>query len=123
MKGLSKRERQAEGKKGGVVRMAFLTCIVPKLGENVMQVINAAGEGGAPSMDVDEVRFHLITRIVPCPKPPVLLSSLANLLISFQFGWMTHTDHEATAKIVFNDLPLEQGIVEAKKFGHHSGYV
>ena len=59
LKGITKKEREQQGKKGGVVRIAYMTSIVPKIGENLGQVINAVSEkgaGGTPPIDVD-VRF------------------------------------------------------------------
>ncbi len=38
-KGLSKRERQVEGKKGGVVRIAYMTSLVPAIGVTPMAVL------------------------------------------------------------------------------------
>jgi pimeloyl-ACP methyl ester carboxylesterase len=35
-KGLSKHERQQQGKPGGVVRLAYITALVPDLGENAV---------------------------------------------------------------------------------------
>lgn len=54
LKGVTKKERAEQGKKGGVVRAAYITSIVPKIGENLATVISAAGDqGGAPPIDVD----------------------------------------------------------------------
>ncbi|KAF2824284.1 alpha/beta-hydrolase [Ophiobolus disseminans] len=50
LKTITKSERSAQGKRGGVIRIAYLTCIVPKVGENLVTTIR----GGAPEMSVDE---------------------------------------------------------------------
>ena len=42
IKGISKAEREKEGKKGGVVRVAYMTCLVPAVGENAGDVLAAA---------------------------------------------------------------------------------
>lgn len=39
-KGLSKEERKAEGKPGGIVRLAFMTCLVPALGQSARDVLS-----------------------------------------------------------------------------------
>lgn len=60
LKGVTKKERKQQGKTGGVVRVAYITSIVPAVGENLGTVISAAGEGngGAPPISIDEVRFQ-----------------------------------------------------------------
>ncbi|CAO2652876.1 Nn.00g022870.m01.CDS01 [Neocucurbitaria sp. VM-36] len=91
LKGVTRKEREEKGKKGGVVRAAYITCIVPKIGENLATVIAAAGDkGGAPPIDIDED------------------------------GWMSQPRPDLTAKIVFNNLSPERGTAEAAKFGRHS---
>jgi hypothetical protein len=50
---ITKSARLAAGKKGGVTRIAYLTAIVPKVGDNLVTTI----AGGAPAMDIDEVSF------------------------------------------------------------------
>ena len=47
---MSKSSRSSEGKKGGVTRLAYLTAVVPKEGNNLVTTI----AGGAPSMGVSE---------------------------------------------------------------------
>jgi hypothetical protein len=47
--------REAQGKKGGVVRLAYLTAVVPKVGDNLVATI----AGGAPPMEPDEVYSSL----------------------------------------------------------------
>lgn len=39
VKGLSKEERAKAGKKGGVVRIAYMTCLVPEVGQNAMGIL------------------------------------------------------------------------------------
>lgn len=55
LKGLSRAAREKEGKKGGVVRLAYLAALVPAIGENVV-----AGIEGCPSgyTETDEVSLH-----------------------------------------------------------------
>jgi hypothetical protein len=40
-KGLGKSERQKVGKKGGIVRLAYMTCLVPDLGQAAKDVLAA----------------------------------------------------------------------------------
>lgn len=39
VKGLSKTERQKQGKKGGIVRLAYMTCLVPPIGGTAASVL------------------------------------------------------------------------------------
>jgi len=88
VKGLSKAEREKEGKKGGVVRIAYMTCLVPEVGK-------AAPDGMDPSV----------------------MSSITTL---DEDGWMTQCDFPASARIVFNHQPADEGAAWAAKFLEHS---
>lgn len=95
LEGLTKTERVASGLVGGVVRIAYLSGVVPRLGWNVYKTVNAAtaasSSAGAPAVDVDS------------------------------FGWMVHKDPHATAEAVFNCLPPETRISNTVLFGPHAG--
>lgn len=41
-KGLGKEERAKQGKQGGIVRLAYITCLVPALGETAGEVLKGA---------------------------------------------------------------------------------
>lgn len=56
-KGLSKSERQKEGKKGGVVRIAYMTALVPAVGATGMSVLANAPEENRIDFKID-VRLH-----------------------------------------------------------------
>jgi hypothetical protein len=56
LKGITKAARSAQGKKGGVVHIGYLTAIVPAEGQNLGETI----KGGAPGMGVDEVSLTLL---------------------------------------------------------------
>jgi hypothetical protein len=43
--------RSMKGKEGGVIHLAYLTAVVPNMGENLVTTI----AGGAPPMEPDEV--------------------------------------------------------------------
>lgn len=53
LKGVTKKEREQLRKSGGVVRIAYLTAVVPRLGENCGQTLGS--REGAP-VEVGEVR-------------------------------------------------------------------
>jgi hypothetical protein len=48
LKYMTKKEREQRGKSGGVVRVAYLTAAVPRLGESCGRIL--VGGKGAPSM-------------------------------------------------------------------------
>lgn len=56
--GLSKAERKAAGKQGGIIRLAYMTCLVPAVGET----------GGAVLMDVPKEKE---VGLVPDVRPPL----------------------------------------------------
>ena len=43
-KGLGKEERQKAGKKGGIVNIAYMTCLVPELGKSSVDVLRVVPE-------------------------------------------------------------------------------
>ena len=52
VKGLTKRERSAQGKSGGVVRLAYMTALVPPVGKSLAET----NVGSGPmSIEVGEV--------------------------------------------------------------------
>jgi pimeloyl-ACP methyl ester carboxylesterase len=53
-KGLSKEERKAQGKSGGIVRLAYMTAVVPAVGQSAQNVLSGTrNDGDMPvSMDV-----------------------------------------------------------------------
>lgn len=54
VKGLSKEKRQEEGKKGGIVRLSYLTALVPALGTPAMGVL-----AGVPTENRDEFQVDV----------------------------------------------------------------
>jgi hypothetical protein len=109
--------RSAQGKKGGVIRLAYITAVVPAVGQNLASVVGS----GAPPMQPDEVS-----------SPPLLtirLSYIQSAIYIYQResnaykqdGWLEQTDHAATASFCLNSIPLSEGIALSKAmFGHHS---
>lgn len=53
IKGLTKAQRNSNGKAGGVVRLAYMTCLVPKLGETAGAVLAGAPPENAIKMEPD----------------------------------------------------------------------
>ncbi|KAL5358343.1 Alpha/beta hydrolase fold-1 [Aspergillus floccosus] len=90
-KGLSKHERQQQGKPGGVVRLAYIAALVPDLGENAMGLsARYQDERNQAEMKHDEN------------------------------GWIGPVDIAASAKVVFSSLPLEKGIAWIQRLPRHS---
>ncbi|OQU99578.1 hypothetical protein CLAIMM_05188 [Cladophialophora immunda] len=89
-KGLGKEERRKQGEPGGLVNLAYLTCLVPALGANARSILAEAPDEHKVDMKVHED------------------------------GWMEHYRPESTAAICFSSLPLEEGTAWVKKFPKHS---
>ncbi|KXT11246.1 hypothetical protein AC579_6992 [Pseudocercospora musae] len=93
--GLTKVEREKEGKQGGIIRIAYMTSVVPPLG----------GSAGTTMADVPEDQ-----RLAPG----------SGLDIDGK-GWLTHTSPARTAAISCSDLPPEEGQAWVKSMVQHSG--
>jgi len=91
VKGLGKEERQKEGKKGGIVRLAYLTAIVPPV--------------GSPSADVLSGNSELPNQ---------------NPLSVDDKGWLFPGDISIWAVNTFSDLPKEEGEAWIRRFPRHS---
>ncbi|PVH74121.1 alpha/beta-hydrolase, partial [Cadophora sp. DSE1049] len=89
-KGLSKAERQAEGKEGGIVRLAYMTAVVPALGVSAQGVLADLPPENQTSMKMDE------------------------------HGWLYHDPVSASAALTFSDLPPAEGEAWIYKFPQHS---
>ncbi|EUC35680.1 hypothetical protein COCCADRAFT_24366 [Bipolaris zeicola 26-R-13] len=57
LKGITKKEREQQGKLGGVVRIAYLTALAPRLGETAFQTLGDQG-GVVPSAGEDGWMYH-----------------------------------------------------------------
>jgi len=90
MKGLSVEERQKQGKKGGIIRIAYMTCLVPALGKSASEVLESISNEDQIQMRVDEN------------------------------GWMFQDNISQSAALCFSDIPQEEGELWAEKFGCHS---
>ncbi|KAK8119369.1 uncharacterized protein PG998_003995 [Apiospora kogelbergensis] len=85
VKGLSKTCRQKQGLEGGVVRIAYMTSLVPKLGASAYSALAAMSPEDQAPIVVDEA------------------------------GWIYYTDMTRLAQLSFTDLPLQEGIEWASK--------
>lgn len=52
-RGLARRERQQNGKPGGLVRIAYLTALVPDVGKSAMDILAQLPAELQPKMDID----------------------------------------------------------------------
>ncbi|GAM88148.1 hypothetical protein ANO11243_061790 [Dothideomycetidae sp. 11243] len=89
-KGFSKKERQAQGKAGGVVHLAYYSALVPPLG------------GSAES---------LLSTIAQEKRPPISIDA---------DGWMLIEDPAATAAMVCQDMPGDDAAEYVRGFTKHS---
>lgn len=60
--GLGKKERQARGKEGGVVNLAYMTCLVPAVGKSAADVLAQVPDEGKTPMQIG-------VRCSPCQFP------------------------------------------------------
>ncbi|TAQ83064.1 hypothetical protein B7494_g8612 [Chlorociboria aeruginascens] len=90
VRGLEKTARLRQGKKGGVVRLAYMTALVVAVG-------TSAGEALADAPKENKLEFSIDAN-----------------------GWMQHANAAHAASIVFSDLPPDVGLAWARKFTYHS---
>ncbi|KAJ9612416.1 hypothetical protein H2200_004013 [Cladophialophora chaetospira] len=88
--GLGKEERKKQGKPGGLVNLAYLTCLVPPVGGNARSVLAKVPDEHKVDMKVGDD------------------------------GWMVHHKPESTAAICFTTMPLAESTEIVKTFGKHS---
>ncbi|KAI0399120.1 Alpha/beta hydrolase fold-1 [Xylaria palmicola] len=91
-KGLSVAERQKQGKKGGIVRLAYKTVLLIEPGHSAMEVFSTPSEqteaGSASAPD--------------------------------EKGWLHFTDPERSAAAAFSDLPRDDALRWQAQFALHS---
>lgn len=121
LKGVGKEERGKQGKKGGVVRLAYITSLVPAVGVAALGVLADVPKEQQLDLKVD-VRScpHSPSLSPPLHSPPRFLSILTNASIYKENGWMYHDPPAATAVITLNHLSSEEGTAWIKKFPKHS---
>ncbi|KAI0451630.1 Alpha/beta hydrolase fold-1 [Xylaria acuta] len=89
-KGLSAQERQKQGKKGGLVRLAYNTVLLINPGHSAAEVFPPPREGETPPMQPDEK------------------------------GWLHFNDPESNALRCFSDIPKEDALHWHAQFALHS---
>ncbi|KAK4945779.1 hypothetical protein LTR10_015127 [Elasticomyces elasticus] len=89
-KGLSIKERQQQGKSGGLVRLGYMTCLVPPIGGTAVSVLSKAPSENQVDMPTDEK------------------------------GWMLQAQPEKTAATILQTIPAEEGTALVWKFPKHS---
>ena len=90
VKGLSRTERSAQGKRGGVVHLAYYAALVPPLNESAASLLSRFPADDKPAVSIDE------------------------------HGWMLMTDPAATSALVCQDLAPEDGERLIRGFAKHS---
>jgi hypothetical protein len=73
IKGLAKEDRQKEGKQGGVVNLAFITSLVPALGESAVDVLVYVPKDQEVGLTPD-VCITIFCCSLPCPFYRALLT-------------------------------------------------
>jgi len=64
-KGLSKEERKAQGKEGGIVRLAYITAVIPAIGKSAQDVLHGTREEGDMPVSVNVSINHDREHIAP----------------------------------------------------------
>ncbi|EXJ83587.1 hypothetical protein A1O1_07210 [Capronia coronata CBS 617.96] len=90
VKGLPATERQKQGKSGGLVRLAYMSCLVPAVGATAASVLGQAPPDQTIDIRVDET------------------------------GWMYQGNPAATAGIIVQNIPLERGEALVRSMPKHS---
>ncbi|KAI1624495.1 Alpha/beta hydrolase fold-1 [Exophiala viscosa] len=89
-KGLGKDERKAQGKLGGIVHLAYISCLVPAVGQSAGSLLSRCPDNKRPHVSIDEN------------------------------GWMLMEDPAATAGMICQKLPPEEGEALVRDFAKHS---
>ena len=111
-KGLSKEARQKQGKPGGLVNLAYLTCLVPAIGSNARDVMSAT-----PDEHKVDMKVH-VSHSLPDMSDLFVARDIDH--INQDDGWMEHHRPESTAEICFSAISLEEGTAWVKKFPKHT---
>ncbi|ETS87144.1 hypothetical protein PFICI_00972 [Pestalotiopsis fici W106-1] len=90
VEGLSKKEREAKGLPGGIIGLAYMTCLIPELGQPAMSVQASMAPEDKVPMEINE------------------------------HGWIYFPSIPRLAELSFTDMPKEQGEYWAAKLANHS---
>jgi len=52
-KGLGKQERKGQGKLGGIIQLAFITCLVPRMGGSAATLLSSLPNNDRPAISMD----------------------------------------------------------------------
>lgn len=64
VRGLSKAARRKEGKPGGVVRLAYMTALIPELGDPANEVLTKRPRAEGPSVEMDmDVSYSMMASL------------------------------------------------------------
>ena len=63
-RGLSKEQRQTQGKKGGLVALGYMTCLVPAVGDSARDVLSKVPDEGKTPMNVGVSQYYLMSSCV-----------------------------------------------------------
>ncbi|KIV87264.1 hypothetical protein PV11_02819 [Exophiala sideris] len=89
-KGLGKEQRKAQGKPGGVVHLAYISCLVAAVGQSAGTLLSRFPNDKRPHVSIDEN------------------------------GWMLMEDPAATAEMICQKLPPQEGGAFVRDFAKHS---
>lgn len=98
---LTRADRAAAGKTGGIVQIVYVSAVVPEVGKSLREMIYARLEVGNPSHGLTDCRQNVC----------------AYWLIQGEYFVL---DIKASAKALFSDLPLEKGIKLISQAPRHS---
>ncbi|KAI1171186.1 Alpha/beta hydrolase fold-1 [Nemania sp. FL0916] len=104
-KGLSIHERQAKGKIGGLVKLAYMSVLLTTPGGTAGDV----AVNPLPPADVS-IRWLIFTRTI----------RLDTNFVFQEAGWMSLGDTRLLAPVCYSDLPPEEGLRWASMFALHS---
>ncbi|KAI0176149.1 alpha/beta-hydrolase [Hypoxylon sp. FL1284] len=90
VRGLAKEGREKLGQKGGIVRLAYMTSLVPAVGVAAAGVREDVPKNNRVALHVDEN------------------------------GWMYHADISQGASLSFSDVPRDEGEASVRKLTKHS---
>lgn len=105
VKGVTKTEREAQGKTGGVVKVLYLASVVGDVGQGSLEAMG--GQLGP------FIRF--LVRTPTCCN----ILKVQDLTASFQGEYM-HMDGNSAAPVIYNDLPEKEALEWATRGQYHS---
>lgn len=74
-KGLGKEERKSQGKPGGIVRLAYISCLVPAVGQSAGSLLSRFPDEKRPSVSIDVSTYQEVAKCI-------FVSLFVSLLVS-----------------------------------------